>query len=695
MDNNPNLKHLTIILSKFGNKYVDNNGDLKVANLARDVNHYDKSVMTTLLNDPETNRNYFIPINGIEVFEKNDFLNTINDAKYWNHSYTNYENHIGLGVGKKYINDSSDVVLNFPHKDCVLQGGMTTEENKTNVKENLYNDIISRPQITNMFAPKIFCHAVKYNNSHLTTGIPVANFDPDNDNLMIKANNLIALHSLARRYTGKVKLIYIDPPYNTGNDSFQYNDKFNHSTWLVFMKNRLDIAKQLLAPNGTVVIQTDDNEQAYLKVLMDEIFGRDNYINTISVLTKNIAGASGGGQDKRLKKNIEYLTVYTKSDNSSFNKVYSKKEMSQLLEEYRKKGKSWKYTSVLINPGEPEYICTAYDSRHKPIKIYKRVNYKIMSVSKAQKKYHLTTEQLFSKYGNQIFRTTMPQSSIRPRVMNKYKEVENDSPNLISIVYTPISGKHKGQKYEQFYKGKNFSLLAWLKDVSVVGHDGKLYKTQQLGTFWNMVGSTKNVSHDGGVTFNNGKKPEALLANVIKLTTKPRDTVLDFFAGSATTQAVAMKMKRHFIGIEQMDYMDTISIPRLKNVIRGDQSGISKDANWKGGGSFIYATFLNKNQRFIQLVQNAKTSDNLDEIYQKMKRSADIRLDVNLKKYEAKQNSLPLEEKRRCLLDMLDKNQLYYNYADIDDNNIQNLPALSDNDCKFNKSFYEGGENND
>lgn len=132
-------------------------------------------------------------------------------------------------------------------------------------------------------------------------------------NLLIKGNNLLALYSLRERLAGKVKLIYIDPPYNTESDSFTYNDSFNHSSWLTFMKNRLEVARDLLKEEGVIFVQCDDNEQAYLKVLMDEIFGRSNFLNQISVKMKQTSGASGGGEDKKLKKNIEYIIIYTKN----------------------------------------------------------------------------------------------------------------------------------------------------------------------------------------------------------------------------------------------------------------------------------------------------------------------------------------------------------------------------------------------
>src|SRR5699024_6419608 len=209
----------------------------------------------------------------------------------------------------------------------------------------------------------------------------------DEDNLIIKGNNLIVLNSLKKRYENQVKMIYIDPPYNTGGDSFKYNDKFNHSTWLTFMKNRLEIAKELLSEDGYIVIQTDDSEQAYLKVLLDTIFSRDNYINTVSLLFKNVAGASGGGQDKRLKKNIEFLTIYAKNHKSAtaFNNVYEYTKISDLVQTMRDDKVSWKYTSILKHPGEKVYVGSAYDGSGDEIKIYKRKNHKITTINQVMK----------------------------------------------------------------------------------------------------------------------------------------------------------------------------------------------------------------------------------------------------------------------------------------------------------------------
>lgn len=523
-------------------------------------------------------------------------------------------------------------------------------------------------------------------------GANVSSIKPE-DSLVIKGNNLIALHSLKKRYAGKVKLIYLDPPYNTGSDSFEYNDRFNHSTWLTFMKSRLEIARDLLSENGYIFIQTDDGELAYLKVIMDSIFGINNYVNTISILFKNIAGASGGGQDKRLKKNIEYLTVYSKNYDmaAQFNDVYDFKEIGTLVKEMRDNGVSWKYTSVLVNPGDKIYVGSTQDGSGNEIKLYERNNFEIKSISKIMNDEKISEEEAYLKYGDFAFQTAMPQSSIRPTVMKKWNELGKKGNNLMSIEYVPRSGKNKGKLYEQFYKGDNFRLFAWLRDVTI-NKDGKLYKAEKQGTFWNYVSDTKNVNKEGGVDFPNGKKPENLLRRIIEMVTDSDDIVMDFFLGSGSTVASAMKLNRKFIGVEQIDCQINLIKKRLSGIIGGDSTGISKDVNWQGGGSFVYAELMEKNGGFVRDVQSASSTDELKAVFTRMKDVADFDFRVDLNKFETEWNSFEsFEEQKRELIRILDKNQLYYNYANIDDANVRDL--ISDSDYDFNQSFYgNGGE---
>ena len=155
-----------------------------------------------------------------------------------------------------------------------------TKEDQKDTDEPFLHETIAKAEIDQLLEPKIFVNATKYDQENLN-GVSTDNFD--DDNLIIKGNNLIALHSLKEKYAGAVKLIYLDPPYNTGSDSFAYNDRFNHSSWLTFMRNRLIIAKKLLSKDGVIAVQTDYHENSYLRVMLDELFGRDKFISEIAV----------------------------------------------------------------------------------------------------------------------------------------------------------------------------------------------------------------------------------------------------------------------------------------------------------------------------------------------------------------------------------------------------------------------------
>lgn len=412
--------------------------------------------------------------------------------------------------------------------------------------------------------------------------------DKNTDNMIIHGDNLEALKALLPFYAGQVKCIYIDPPYNTGSAFEHYDDNLEHTTWLSMMYPRLELLRDLLREDGCIFIQIDDEEQAYLKVLCDEVFGRDNFINMISVNMKNIAGASGGGEDKRLKKSVEYILIYAKNYQviEAFKPVYLYSPIYKLVEDYRDAKKSWKYTSALVDKGNKKYIASTVDGDGNEIKIYERSGYSIKSISSLMKEYSLTEKEAYKRFAHCLFQTAMPQSSIRPRVMAKVQEIGSSS-ELYSIEYIPKTGRNRGKVYEQFYKGESFRLFAWLKDVATE-INGEICKKDLLGTYWDVVGETKNLTKEGNVVFNNGKKPEMLVSRILEMATKSGDWVLDSFLGSGTTAAVAHKMGRKYIGIELGEQATTHCQPRLKSVIDGEQSGISKAVNWKGGGGYRF-----------------------------------------------------------------------------------------------------------
>ena len=392
-----------------------------------------------------------------------------------------------------------------------------------------------------------------------------------NQNMLIHGDNLLALKALEIQFTETVKCIYIDPPYNTGAAFEHYDDGIEHSKWLSMMAERLKCLRTLLREDGTIFIQIDDNEQAYLRVLCDEIFGRNNFLNMISINVKVSAGASGGGEDKRLKKNIEYILIYCKNMDSfpGFKPIYKKTELM-------------KYTSVLYHCDGFELFKTIKDGAGDDIKIYKVNDYEIKSVKQVAQLEGITEAEVYSKYYKKIMTTTNAQTSIRTRIWDA-TDSEN---NMYKAVYVPRTGKNKGKKTELLLMGKQKVLVIWLKDTAE-WIKGKIYKKERIGTYWDGF-SWINVTKEGSVLFPNGKKPESLIKQVLEMATEEGDLVLDSFLGSGTTAATAHKMGRRWIGIEMGEHAYTHCKVRLDNVIAGEQGGISKEVGWQGGGGYKF-----------------------------------------------------------------------------------------------------------
>lgn len=274
----------------------------QVRNLAQ---NYDEKLFDYLLEKSkykeEFKSRFFLLRKNTLVFKLDNFLNFL-DLRSLGGSFTSYANKIGLAdKTKSFLKTNNEVVLNFAFKDGVIKGGQSKDESKT--QEIFFNEILARDEIDVLFDKKALC------DFELMGGGDLKNSLLDT-NLLLKGNNLLALHSLKHKYANKIKLIYIDPPYNTGNDSFGYNDRFNHSTWLTFMKNRLEIAREFLRDDGVIFVQCDDNEQAYLKVLMDEVFGRENFVcNFMWMKTSTPPSLS-----KNVRKKLEYILCFKKNE---------------------------------------------------------------------------------------------------------------------------------------------------------------------------------------------------------------------------------------------------------------------------------------------------------------------------------------------------------------------------------------------
>ena len=547
-------------------RFVSQDGQLLKPRVRDAVSQLDAKLIRSLAAAPLLKEHFFKNVDDITIFDQEKFMWVVSSKEFLPDSYTAYRNKIGLSVNDHdLLTSSNEVSLVWPYKDCVLEGGQDKEDERRD--EIFYNETLAPDEVTRLLAPKAFCNATRYTEEGEER---LTEFD-ENENLLIKGNNLLALSSLLERYEGQVKCIYIDPPYNTGSDSFGYNDRFNHSTWLTFMKNRLELAKRLLRSDGFIFVQSDDNEQAYLKVLMDEVFGVGNFINVVSVRTK-VGGVSGSSIGKSLRDELEYINLYYKnrsSENAKINPTYIFSDLKKHIKEYEDSGKSWKYTSVLTRLEGKTLLHEDVDAGER---LFGYSHVETASVRAFAKQMGISEPEVYRTYADRIFQTTNAQSSVRGRVMKLVEQF--DDFEMVGFEYTPTKGKSEGSVTEVLYKGAQQRMMMFLSDA-VVERDGSYQYRDRVGTLWADM-QYNNLTKEGSVSFPNGKKPETLVERVMLLATQPNDIVLDFFLGSGTTAAVAHKMGRRYIGVEQMDYISSVTIPRLQKVIDGEQGGVSK-----------------------------------------------------------------------------------------------------------------------
>src|SRR5581483_2298466 len=270
-----------IDLLKTDPRFVDDDGELVLAAVQDAAWKIDHALVKLLLSNKEIKAKFFDEIEGHWIFNINTFLEYISQKNFLDNSYTRFRNRIGLTIDGKFLRERGEVALVWPYKDTVLEGGQTKEEERR--KEIFFNEVLAQDEITRLLDPKVLTNFKRYTakGKEKVTGFRRDENGVIRENIIIKGNNLLALHTLKTQFRGRVKLIYIDPPYNTGNDSFGYNDSFNHSTWLTFMKNRLEVARELLTKDGSIWINIDDDEAHYLKVLCDDVFGRENFVANV------------------------------------------------------------------------------------------------------------------------------------------------------------------------------------------------------------------------------------------------------------------------------------------------------------------------------------------------------------------------------------------------------------------------------
>ncbi|GAA7939546.1 hypothetical protein HpBT069_14030 [Helicobacter pylori] len=571
----------------------------------------DEKLLTFMLESQNANdykNAFFKTIANSLVFNQKALLECL--TKELENSFTRFENKIGLYSQGRPIKSSELVVLNFPFKDNVLLGN--AKDNSTKTKELFYHEILHKKEIDTLLHKKVLCRFEMHGEGDLESAL-----QDKNTNYIIKGNNLIALHSLKKKFAKQVKCIYIDPPYNTGNDSFNYNDNFNHSSWLVFMKNRLEVAREFLSDDGVIFVQCDDNEQAYLKVLMDEIFLRENFVGCIS--WKQFHSVKNDATN--FSKNIEYILCYCKnfSKNLISNEPFDKSSLYKLKDE----NGFYKLDPVWAKSGNN-----------------------------------------FSPYTFLNGKTWSPPSGTFWR-------------------YSIGTLKDMEQNNRIVFNGKNPMAKRYLSEVAEGRKTSTFWDGSEVG--YNLNGDTEiKQLFNGNKVFNN-PKPEALISRIIEISTNENDLVLDFFAGSGTTCAVAHKMKRRYIGIEQMDYIETITKERLKKVIEGEQGGISKKCDFKGGGSFVYAELKKVNLEIKRQILNAKSVGECLKIFNDLSERFLKRTDCKIDGIHSEEfQNLDLNEQKRICCALLDANEDYLNLGDMDEDTW----GIDEVTKKYNEIFY-------
>ena len=643
--------HLEQVVLRMDSRFCTEDGRLLKNNVVEAALALDSKLLHYLLADEKLHKQFFREVDGLLVFDKVQFQRFVMNKQFLPDSYTSFKNKVGLtNENGEFLSESREIVLSWPYKDCMLEGGQTKEDAKRN--EIFWNETLAPDEINRLTEPKALCNFRRYDSKgeHETTELR-----PD-DNLIIKGNNLLALYSLRQRFRGKVKLIYIDPPYYfhkpKPSDTFSYNSNFHLSTWLVFMKDRLRIARDLLSENGVILCHIKEDAIHWLKVLMEEIFYADNFVETF--IWKNTDNPDSLSNKSR--SSVEYIICFEKNKNTSI--AYKGKETEN---------------------GDAPILHT----------------------------------------GNNIHELAFPKGCIRFNIPDGiYKKSKPDRVELLTDVIVE-KGKNvndvilKGEfTWSQetlnenlsngcffMVKSNKFSVRVQLPNAKVMAPEKYIeeqYLSKAIGVGSNEDASThlKNM----GIDFTNSK-PESVVAFFVRAMTEERDIVLDFFIGSGTTAAVAHKMNRQYIAVDQMDYIETETIKRMNLVIQGEQGGISQALKWTpqnpdlldgdkyAHNSFVYCELAQANQQLVDEIIAANEPFKLQEVWALLQERGFLSYKVSPKminEHAEDFNDLSLEDQKRFLIECLDKNMLYIPYSDIDDEGF----TLSENDKQLTRQFY-------
>ena len=626
--------------------FVTDNGELKKWVVLNKAKQYDKDVLKLLLSENELKEQFFIAIVDTLVFNLNKFSQFLEQKNYLNDSFTKYKNKIGLAVDGKHLKQQNNVNLVWPYKDCILEGGQSREEDKKN--EIFFNETLAQDEITQLLESKVLTNAKRYDKDE---DKPLVKFNRDKegtitDNIIIKGNNLLALHSLKKEFTNKVKLVYMDPPYNTGGtiDTFTYNNNFNHSSWLTFMRNRMTVAKELLREDGFIAITIDHVELYYIGVLADEIFGQENRAGLVTI----VINPKGRQNPKYFSAISEYMLIYAKNSRVG------------------------KFRNVVLD----DEIAKTFDQEDKLGK------YRIEGFINAR---------------SRTFRENRPNHWYPIYVSKDLEKIAFTNLPGYYEVYPVSNGREyswkliKSSAEEKLDSGDYFSKSSKVGDKIIINH--KFREQQRINNVWT---HKKYFSEFQGTLLlkellgrNAFSYPKSLysVADTIKLITGEDDIILDCFAGSGTSGHATFLnnkldlAKRQFILIEQLEEHVGICIERNQKVLKKYQLDVN----------FTYIELKKYNQTFVEKIEEAKDIKTLVNIWAQMKEKSFLNYNIDIKSQDEnieEFKSLDLSQQKELLVEILDKNQMYVNLSSMDDAEFE----VTDAEKKITTDFYQSNQ---
>jgi len=384
------------------------------------------------------------------------------------------------------------------------------------------------------------------------------------DNRLIFGDNLLALKALEAEFTGKVKCVYIDPPFNTQQAFEHYDDGYEHSIWLGLLRDRVEALRRLLTDDGTLFVHIDDNELGYLIVLLDEVFGRANRVSVVSFKQGSATGHKS--INPGVVSTTNFILMYAKNKSTwTPNRVFSAraqrdKRYGQVIENFNDSYRSWRFTTLT------KAFARSLGISDKGIK------------KTLGDEYEDLLSDFVMKHAQQVVRLARPDYNAISSDARGMIDKSKFSPSEVLLL--------ERDAHSNMYFSNGERVLFYSDKLKLI--DGQYVAGEPLTSLWDDILSN-NLHNEGGVEFPKGKKPEALIKRCFDLATKPADLILDSFAGSGTTGAVAHKMGRRWIMVELGEHCHTHIIPRLKKVIDGeDKGGVTGATNWQGGGGFRY-----------------------------------------------------------------------------------------------------------